>query len=693
MKTFFGVFNTDQVNKYGHCFTVSALEDGMWQAGVYGMPTHMSHDMHRLIGWAIPFGLYFEPGITYTVGRILIADNNEDSEKIYTARWKVLLKRYSEAFEPHKEVFIGLLGSNYSENGTFHYPSCAAYISPEILYAVFPDLKELAQKEKAGLIYLSDLLQSFEYLSQGVFKHKESDLAVFANSFFRRSLSRLNNFHFEFLDELVALHCVKDVTVRISLDTDMIGYAPSFLKSYEYEYWWGPKYSDDIANIPSGPTQYRSDEFEKLYYGIVNTDFNWKHSGNNYEFELEEVRNEPAPELVDTYGCRYVHSIYEKKQECFNHFDGAIRSYNKDLMLERLDSKLTDFGRRSVYTKIFRVDGKLPLAKWKSLVTNYLQGNPQIFEYFGLEKPEVRRVIEEAPQTVTQKLVPYAINKGEGIRMLVSYHEQAEKPKHDRLVSIFDSLSIGSEIHNAVEYDVFELKKALNRLDTDLFIPDNLIYLIPEDMYCNIPCVFHSDRTTQDLLNDTLTALKNLFTALVQKGNEKVFSFTLAWNMEDKEVLISVLGHVTDIVGWMDTFSEIPTERDNFKKWLEDQAKYLSVIESANKSPELSEIIKYDGVLYLKRRPVDTDVNINYEPSSEGLKFKMKLRTDQSELLNAIKNGEVFPVSSAIADEIICEKDGKNYKDSQYSTYLDDGVFQRVSKHIPIGMFWSDKPA
>jgi hypothetical protein len=46
---------------------------------------------------------------------------------------------------------------------------------------------------------------------------------------------------------------------------------------------------------------------------------------------------------------------------------------------------MTEFGRRSNYTKLFRIDGKLTLSDWKSLTTNYLQGNPLIYEYFGIE--------------------------------------------------------------------------------------------------------------------------------------------------------------------------------------------------------------------------------------------------------------------------------------------------------------------
>lgn len=692
MKTSFSIFSTDEVNRYGHQIALSALEDGVWQSGVIGLPMHLGHDMHRPTGWAIPFGIYLEPSIAYTVGRTQLAEDDNDIQNINKARQNVILKQQIDAIEPYKEDFIKLLGDNYSENGKFHYPSCVAYIEENILSKVFPQLDKLAKKEKAGLIYLKDLLKEFEYLSQGVFKHKKSDLTIFAHSFFRKSLSRLNNFHFIFLDELIELSKNEDVNVRILLDNDMIGFAPSYLTSFEYEYWWGPKYNDDIKNIQAGLTQYGSDEFEKLYYSILRTEFYWKHDENNYEFELEEVKNEPSPQFEDSYGCRYVHSIYKKDEEYFDHFDGAIRSYDTETMLERIDSKMTEFGRKSEYKKIFRVDGKLPLSNWKSLTTNYLQGNPQIYEYFGLEKPEIKQVIHDTSISIKDKLVPYSIDKGMGIRMLVSYHEKTESLDYQRYISITDSLTLGEESFDAIEIDTYEIKKALNRLDSDLFIPENLTLLAPEDLYCNIPCIFHTDENCEENLNLTMDAFKMIFEALNQRDDEKVFSFTLAWNIEDKEVRISILGHVSDLYEWIKMNKHIPVEREEFKKWFEEQAKFINKLPEKRNSPNLSEIVKFDGVLYLKRRLVNSDVDIKYKPTTEGLKYEMLLKEGQNDLLASIKNGEIAPATSSIIEEVICDKSKLNYLESPYSTYLDN-VAQRIQKYTPIGMYWTDKPA
>ena len=693
MKTFFGVFSTDQMNKYGHKITVSALEDGVWQQGVYGMPMHLGHDLHRPTGWSIPLGLYFEPGITSVVGRTLVAEDKSDSEKIVNAQRNHLVKSFEDSISPYKEAFINLLGKHYTDDGFLHYASCASYVKKNVLYDVFDKLNKLAKNEKNGLIYLDDLLKEFEYLSQGIFKHKKSNFVIFAHEFFRRSLSRLNNYHFIFLDELMQLKSDKKVRVRIALDTDMVGYAPSVLTSFEYEFWYGGKYTDDISSIKPGPAAHRAEDYERIYYGIDRTEFFWKHNENKYEFELEEVRNEPTPGLEQDYGCRYVHSIYDKKLETFEHFDGAIRNYNPDLMLERFGMKMSEFGRRSQYLKIFRIDGKLPLHKWKSLVTNYLQSNPLIYEYFGLEKPVVRRIIENPSSSIKDLLVPFSINKNEGIRMLVSYHETLKNIEHERFISIFDAFSIGDETQDAIEYDVIELKKSLNRVGGDLHIPKNILNFHAEDMYCNIPCVFHKDEKQQELVNQTILALKNIFGALVKKESAKVFSFTLAWNMGAQQARISILGHVFDLYNWICSFKEIPVEHAAFKEWLEKQSAYLSKITTSEKRPSIAEVVQYDGILYIKRRPVQSDVNINYETAPDGIRFQIEFNENQGEIMNAIKNKEIHLISAYISEEIICNKDDLNYLDSPYSTFLDEDISQKVKRAYPIGMFWSDKPA
>ena len=82
----FSIFNSDQASKDGTRFSIGALEDVIWQTAVYGVPSNISHDLHKLIGWSYPKGLYFDHQKTLTVGYFLIGETDKDFKNISKAR-------------------------------------------------------------------------------------------------------------------------------------------------------------------------------------------------------------------------------------------------------------------------------------------------------------------------------------------------------------------------------------------------------------------------------------------------------------------------------------------------------------------------------------------------------------------------------------------------------------------------------
>ena len=510
MKQYFAIMISDQVSRCGAQFSISALEDIIWQASVGGRPCNMSHDLHRLIGWSYVKGLYFDYQKTFIVGCILAAENDHEFRHIHKARRAFLTNTMNKEIQPHRRNFINELECAFDETkGSLFYNNLVLYKRENILCTVFPKLGSSINSDKDYLVEISVLLDDFEYLGHGVFKDKCFAKAVLAHSFFRKSLSHYNNFHSMFLDELVRLSKTGKVKTKIKLDPDLIGFSPSFRHSFEFEYWWGPKYNDDIASIRPGLTKHVSGKSEKIYSNIDETAFFWKVNNELHEFELEEITSEPSPTLTDTYACRYLHSIYNKEKQEFQHFDGAIRSYSTKLMEERRASKMTEFGRRSVYTKLFRVDGKLSLGSWKSLVTNYLQGNPQIYEYFNLPKPSVEQIQDEKDKgSPLEKYIPYSVSRKDGVRLFVSYHAKKNHGNRKRYVSIPDTVHMKDSKYNAVEFFTVEVKKALNRLGEDLELPEECKYTFPGDYYINIPCIYHSAEKTQQILDKTIEALK-----------------------------------------------------------------------------------------------------------------------------------------------------------------------------------------
>lgn len=687
------IFNSDQVSRDGTRFTISALEDGVWMASVFGIPSNLSHDVHRPVGWAYAKGLYFEPTRVLTVGYFLIAVDEKDIASISKARQAFFANRQNREIAPHADKFKEILGRLYKEKeGNWFSCGMVLYGYKDIVLEAFPELANNISADKDGLVNLADLLNEFDYLAQGAFRKKGSDLGIIAHPYFRKSFSIYNNFHWKFLDELIALHKREGIASKIRLDLDYLGYAPSYLPAHEFEYWWGPKYNDDIADIQPGLTQHGSDEFERLYYSILRTEFVWTKEGDLHTLELEEVRDQPAPTLVDTYACRYVHSIFDKGKKGFNHFDGAIRAYDTELMLERVEKKITEMGRRSRYTKLFRVDGNLPLSDWKSLVTNYLQGNPQIYEYFGLPKPGVQTVADPEIQTPFEKYVPYSMNRGEGVRLYVSYHAKVDEQPHPRFVSSHDEITLEDGPQKAIEFFTIELRKVFQRLGVDLVLPNDCIFIIPEDYYSNIPCIFHGDVKTQQLVDDTVKCLKILLARLVTTSKREVLSTTLAWNIEDKKVVVSVIGHIADLSTWFNSFSRIPVSREDFKSWLTSQAKFIKSNGKGSVCPVLGKVICDDGTLYMKRRPVHEDATISFPDKTDPMRYELSIDEGKEDLANSVNDRKLFIAPTMILKKMLCEKSGQDYIESPYSVVLDDDAKQKLVSCKLISFHWTDKP-
>ncbi len=623
------VLNSDRVNKYGHILSMSGMEDMLWRQSTEVIPMNIGHDMHRPVGVMIPFGLYFEPNMVRSLGLSLIPENDDEDKQISDLKEFSFVKSIKEVVDENNNKLFKQV-ENYIE-AEFKYlcTGTLSILNDSIVKRVFKELVVLQDKD--GLISIEDINKFFTYKYQGVFFHNKLPLCIYSHSFFRRSLSRHNNFHYFFLDELMSMRNNNDITIKISLDWDLIGYSPNFLGSMEYEYWFGPKYTNDISNIQKGLTKYSCSEFEREYYGISATEFLWKDNSGLKEFELEELRQHKAPTFEDFFGCRYIHSIYDTSQETFTHFDGAIRGYNHDLYLERINKNMTDFGKKSQYTKLFRVDGKLELKNWKSLITNYMQDNPLIYEYFGIEKPKSELNKEPYDKSLMQQLVPYSMDKSDGIKLLLSYHKKNDNYENiSHSISIYDLVNIKGEYKSSLEDEIIEVKKALNRFGKDLNIKDDILFGHFNDEYWNIPCIFHGNEDPTDDIQITLKALSTIFSSMINRGLNTIVSFTVAWNMEDKEVRVSCLGHIENLYNWIEKFKVIPVERDGLKKWLGSQRTYLNeTFEECIDKPLLQDVCQFDGVLYIKREMVGEEFKLEPLSDEKGLSYKFIMPTNK----------------------------------------------------------------
>jgi len=687
------VLLSDQISKSGIQFAVAAMEDMIWKHSEMGIPMHLSHDMHRPVGVMNPLGLYLESNLVRNLGVCNIPETNSEETGMLSFKKYSHTKRVYDIIDKNKKLLFDQVESSIQGEEKYLDSGTLAIFNENIIERLFPDLYLASLKDKNNLINLKDLETEFDYKYQGIFIHKTLPLCIYCHQYFRRSLSRFNNFHYIFLDELISHKHNNEIEIKIALDWDLVGYSPNVSQSMEFEFWFGPKYNDDISNIVNGLTKHSTDEFERIYYGISTTEFFWKSNKKLKEFELEELRETEMPTEQNKYGCRYVHSIYDTSKEIFNHFDGAIRGYDLDLYFERIDQNMTDFGRRSDYKKLFRIDGKLALKDWKSLVTNYMQDNPLIYEYFGIDKPknELQKV-EALTPTLTQQYMPYKMEKEDGIKILLSYHDKpniTNNNTHSILTYSFSTYK-GNE-KKVLEDDIIDIKKHLIQRGKDLHIDSDVVYLNSTDEYLNIPCIFHSAENPEQDIMMTIEVLKLIFTEMIERNLPTKISFSLSWNMNEKNIVLSSAGHIENSLQWLNSFKEIPKNREEMKDWLENTKHYLNSEKHILSDDRLLKAIcQYDGVLYFQRIPVDSNFIKDIYIKDGGLNGTFNLPDDPIKYSEIIDK-KLTPFILYYNTQFKCSICNNDYYSCNHSRWTDNNCYMILDHFEDTKLYWTDK--
>lgn len=690
-----GIYCTDGIARNNTCLSISALDDMIWMGSDGGRPTNMSHDIHRFIGWSVVNGLYMSHELSYVVGNTYIPESKDEKKELQERRLAFFYKYMGEAIQNYKKAFIEELNKYklycVDGQGKWLYNGIVLYGSVDILYNAFPELKEHIDGD--GLILLEHLLEAFNYCGQGVFKCKHNQLSVVLHSFFRRSYSIYNNYNFGFLDKLFEVYNNGNHSVKVRLDTNLIGFAPSWRQSHEYEFWYGPKYNDDIESIPEGLTRYESDEIDKVYTNIKSTEFIWqkKDDGKQYQFEMEEVTDVEAPTLEkDTYGCRYLHALYDFDHKEFNHFDGAIRCYDLEKMIKRIDTPMNQMGHQAEYTKIFRIDGEISLDLWKSLITQYLCSNHSVYDYFGIPRPFPKPQKEEPKGKKLKDYVPYQIDKGDGIRLFVSYHN-IKKYEEKRCFCNYDSIEIGEHQYDSIDFAALEVTKAFRKVGAEIDMPANVKVILIEDHFHTVPQIFHSNSDCQKDVDETLEGIRLLINQHVENYDDEIYSFSLGWNMDNRSVSVSIMGHVIDIKCWLNTFGTIPTKHEDFKNWLEQQNVYIHKNGKDSPSPLEAKHIKDDGILYFQHRHVLKDVRMSDMKMDSKVGMTAKIETEDEVLRDLLNKGKICFTPLFVVSDATDRKTRESYFKSPYS-----GIFHETTYILNniqlISFVWTTKP-
>jgi hypothetical protein len=553
-----------------------ALYDSMKNSFVDGVPQVLSHDRHRLIGWAIPAAVYLEPGLNRVLAHLVQAQTEADILEL-KPRWKDFIAttihgvpeesvgRLKELLGPDK-----LTGSELPWDTGVH-----ALRNKGIAEKVFPELFQ--KMDKDGLVPFSEL----QMIRPGVFQFGE--LCLFAHHYMRRSESPFNNFNEELLATLNQMSKNPDVSVRVRLDPDMVGLADTARHTIELDYWYGPKFTDDLASIQPGVTAHGADDRQRLFHQISRTEFWWQKRTKGRDVELileaEELRDAESGTDRTKLRCRYVHSVIDEATQRIEHLDGSIRAYTQEEMLSRMDVDLKRAGRKTEYTKLWRMDGKIELGRWKSAIHNHFRDNTLVSEYFGTAKSEADvRVELEKTDVFPQSLeldprVVWRCHEASSFRILVTHQPSVlDSVPQEPMAFPYVSLEIGDETYALFDLRVLELKKVLAQSGHQLTFPSNARYLSFEDAYFQFPIIIH--RTPEDVEN-TIKAYRVLLSKVAEHMPSSPVLVNVSTALPHLTLSISLFGRCVDVLAWLNRPQPFPTEA-NGADWVRDAAETIS---------------------------------------------------------------------------------------------------------------------
>lgn len=282
-----------------------------------------------------------------------------------------------------------------------------------------------------------------------------------------------------------------------------------------------------------------------------------------------------------------------------------------------------------------------------------------------------------------------------GIRVALSFHPRVDDNNVERRIVSLDTFSSEDEQFAIVESNVIELRKALNRLGSSLSVPEDVKFVTFKDFYENFPLILHNETTLPESLYETLEAIKMLICAWNKKGHDKAVSYSIGFPVQDKEVRISVLGHISDLEEWLSNpLSNPPTSQDKICEWSEKVSDFIKKrFPEANDKPPLFKTLMTSGILLIKRKRIDdSKFHIHFSEEHQALKWEYRASESEEALVKALKTREFSPAPAFIILESECTKCGQSYLNCGCSRTLDEGVAQKISDMRVAFFFWTDRP-
>ena len=700
MENYQGVAMTDGINRKNHIMPLSTIIKAYHNSWNTVFPMNLGHDRTKPIGYTMLTGVYMDPGTAYVTNESSIMESKEEHEEMIKMIKASDDKIFCEERKEELDTLVRRLGDVLSDKSRVAPVGQAVAIKDkDIVYRLFP---EWSEKIKDGLadvrdlepVYTKDANDKKGFLVPGVY-HKDGYL-LFAHQFFRRSLSILNTTNEEFFNSFEKMRDVSTVEIQLALDMDMVGLVGTEHLELEYQYIRGPHFNDDLNCIPEGVTCHENEHYDNAFSNLLSTQFYWHIQDGKRTFECEELCDRENISFEDgqpmLWGCRYVHSMMNPSTGLPTHLDGAIRIYNDEQILERIDFKtdISKYRKNSEYIKLWRIDNDFSVAMWKELISAFYRENALIGEYFGGVDEKYDQIKKESNEhnSVVKKTNSFAhieLTEGEGVRVYFRYTNKFEIAE-DIDIGIYNKdcfIVRGERKVKILDVDTVTLLKYLKRKGLSLRMPNT--YLISfEDMIFNFPTLCCKSLCVADIV---ITAIKELCQAWVKREDDRLISFGLMVNLENESGHISFAGHVNDFVK---LFDAIPKLSDvTFEEWIETIYQENNKFKVGENYPDKFTLIHGDVVCF--KRLIIHPNKIRKMWIEDGriyVQFNMT-KGERDELLeHKIGSAPFYKIN-----QDRCNKCGRDYTQCACVKFIDENVYDEVVEADLLGLIWTNRNA
>lgn len=700
MKVCQGVAMTDGLNRKKHFISLSTILKAYRDTWERPIPINIGHDRTKPIGYTKMTGVYMEPGKAYVTNEGAIMETREEHEML---RKMIALNDNQQFCEAHKDE-IALLVEKLKGVITDSFRvapigQAVAIKDNDIVKRLFP---EWTDNFKNGLTDIKELNPVYSIttdgdtgvLIPGVY-YKDGYL-LFAHQFFRRTLSILNSTNEEFFASFEKLRDIPNLNVKVALDMDMVGLPGTEHPEVEYQYIRGPYFNEDLKSIPEGVTCYENEHYHNMFSNIVGTQFYWHKQDDTRTFECEELCDRENISFDNgktmLWGCRYVHSMLNPNTGLPTHLDGAIRIYDEENILERIDSKtdISKCGKKSRYIKLWRVDNDFSISLWKELISSFYRENSLVGEYFGGIDEQYEQIMKDDAQRksvvdIKNKFIPVDLNKGDGLRIFFRcLHTINISDSFDvRIINKDEFICNNGKNVKILEADSLTFFKLLIRKGIKLRMPFTKMIEFG-DTVTNFPTICCRDMKTVYVV---LEAIFDLCNAWNINGDDRLLSAGIMINENDEAEQLSFAGHVSDYVFTLK--AALQDRKDSFDELIVKLYSINNNFGNAGDRPDKFTLIHGDAVCF--DRYVVPPQYIS-GTRWEGKEKIVELAIPKEDALY-LKDNKIICAPIKWVKNSKCTKCGADYLSCKCVKFIDEDVSEHHIEYEQIGMTWTNRSA